>query len=510
MAQLVQTGETHFLSFKEKLIYSVAQIPGGFFASILGQIQLFWYAWMGLQWQYIVVSQVLYALWNVINDPLFAILQDRTRTPQGRYIPWIKWSMIPLSVAFILVFIPPQGWRNQVAGNQFQLAMAAWYLVTQMFYDTFYTTIFIAHVSLLPQMTMNQKERTQVNGLKSLMTVSSWAIAMAIPIIFLSDMQDPAMIRSFQIVVIIIGIVSVIPWVLVVRTIKEHREFIPEKVYGIWESIKLVFKNPSGRIYILYDGFSVGFINIMITGIVFLFQWLFGLGNPLDPVENWGFIDALPYLAPSIVALFISVPFLLWVGRTYDVKKALFISLFAEAVGCFITFFAVLMSTNLTPDKYVVPSNLWLIAIGFAIVWFGIPGDFLFHEVMRSDTIDYDELTTGERRESIYAGVGCVFSKPMISVAIAGVTWIIAAFGLVPANPEDHIDTALKQVKGFDMATIGVAAAVFLFGGIVALLGIISWTWYPLDKKALKKMRKELALIHEEKRKTRLGKDSDQ
>ncbi len=134
----------------------------------------------------------------------------------------------------------------------------------------------------------------------------------------------------------------------------------------------------------------------------------------------------------------------------------------------------------------------------------GFTGDFIYHNVMRADTIDWDELSTGERRESVYAGVGCLISKPMISIALIIIPFFMEKYGLTPASPEDPTDSTLVVTQGFGNAAIGVAWGAFLFTAILALIGAFFWIWYPLDKESLKEMRAELEKLHEKKRAERL------
>ena len=68
-------------------------------------------------------------------------------------------------ISFLLVFFPPNMLRD-VGGSvdmfsQKQILLFVYYLVTQLFYDTAYTIIYIAWVALLPQMTLNEGERTK-------------------------------------------------------------------------------------------------------------------------------------------------------------------------------------------------------------------------------------------------------------------------------------------------------------------------------------------------------------
>jgi Na+/melibiose symporter-like transporter len=128
----------------------------------------------------------------------------------------------------------------------------------------------------------------------------------------------------------------------------------------------------------------------------------------------------------------------------------------------------------------------------------GFPGDFLQHNPMRADTIDYDYWKiSGERRESLYAGVGPLLSKPMISVALAVPPALMTTFGLV------YVDAlgGLSPTLGLASAALGVNLSMTLIPGIVSLIGLLVWIkFYPLTKDVVKVMKKEVAALHEQRR----------
>jgi glycoside/pentoside/hexuronide:cation symporter, GPH family len=506
--QVTDELSTGKLTFKQKIIYASGQLPGSFFTSFTGQIQAFYYAWMGLNIKYIIISQVLYAIWNAVNDPLFGVLQDNTRSKDGRYIPWIKYIAPIFTVAFIILFFPPQQWRYGTGGEEYQIYLAAWYLISQMFYDTGFTIVFIAHVALAPQMTMDQKERTDISVLSAIMSIAGIGISAAFPLLFLTNPTASSII-GLQITVVVFGILGFIPWIFIVKKIKENPEFIPKKAdkMEFWKNIKYVFKNPSGRIYVLYDGISVGLLNTVMTAITFIIAWVFVVNPEYNP--GWETINIIPYLVPVVLCFIIGLFIELNIPNKWgkDVKYALMYSMIMEAIGFFIAFLGVITSTNLTPDALVVPNNLWVVSLGMSIAMLGFSGDFIYHNVMRADTIDWDEVETGERRESVYAGIGCLLSKPMISVALIIVPALMSFYGLVPKSPDDPTDAALVVEQGFDKATIAVAIAGFLVPAIFALIGCIFWVYYPLDKKALTELRIKLAVLHKKKRAERLNAD---
>ena len=135
-------------------------------SGVMGVIQSFYYAWMGLQWGWIVIAQIIYAVWNMINDPIFGNMINNTKrvNKKGdlqRYIPYIKYGAPLFSLCFALVFFPPDVWRGNPELS-IQVWLFVWYLVTQIAYDTLFTIVLCAHVALAPQMTLNQRERESV------------------------------------------------------------------------------------------------------------------------------------------------------------------------------------------------------------------------------------------------------------------------------------------------------------------------------------------------------------
>ena len=201
----------------------------------------------------------------------------------------------------------------------------------------------------------------------------------------------------------------------------------------------------------------------------------------------------------------IGIPIQIQIGKRFSVKTALSYSLWMEAIGGFIAYIAIITSNNLSAgQEWAAPSNLIWVTVGFSILFLGFSGDFIFHQVMRADTIDYDELKTGERREAVYAGVACLFGKAMESVIFALIPIFLTIYGLVATDPDSPISEPITASQGTGNAIIGVATGVFLLPAVLALIGAIAWIWYPLNGKKIAEMKIELDALHAKKREERL------
>ncbi|MFW9821839.1 MAG: MFS transporter [Candidatus Thorarchaeota archaeon] len=475
-------GTSEIVALKEKLAYGFANMPGIFYGGVMGVIQSFYFAWMGLLNIWILFAQIAYAIWNVVNDPIFGNIIGNTRfkTKRGelqRYIPYIKFGAPLFSLCFALVFFPPDAWRGQTGDLTVQIWLFIWYLVTQFAYDTLFTLVLIAYVALLPQMTLDQREREKIQLYATIISLPAMAIGFFVPVVFLADPTVDS-IAQFQILVVVIAIFGVFPYLLLSKYVHEHSEHIPEEKTPLIKSIKLAFKNPSFRMYVIYDGISVFYINIIMVSLPFYLNWV------LEPMSG---INMLVFWIPPIICLVITVPIILKIAEKFSTKASLTFYLSLLTIGGIFSFLAGLSG------------NCIITSAGFSIFLAGFAGDFIMHNPMRADTIDYDYWKiSGERREGLYAGVGPLLSKPMISVALAIPPAIMTAFGLI------YVDAVggLVATQGAMLASLAVNICMTLLPGIVCLIGLILWIkFYPLTGDLVKEMKSELKQLHEQKKK---------
>ncbi len=478
-----EENSSEIVPLKEKLAYGFANMPGTFYGGVIGVIQSFYFAWMGLSTVWITIAQIIYAIWNVVNDPIFGNLIGNTRFHNKktgetqRYIPYIKFGAPIFSLLFALVFFPPDAWRGQTSDLVIQIWLFTWYLVTLLAYDTLFTLVLIAYVSLLPQMTLNQREREKIQLISTAIMLPAIIIGFFVPVIFLADPTAES-IAQFQILVIVIAIFGIFPYLILSRYVREYSQHIPEEKTPLIKSIKLAFKNPSFRVYLIYDGISVFLLNIIMVSLPFYLTWVLELMDGINMLLFW--------IGP-IICLIISIPIILKISSKISTKASMTYYLGVLTIGSFFSFFAGLSG------------NWILVSVGFSIFFSGFVGDFIQHNPMRADTIDYDYWkVSGERREGLYAGVGPLISKPMISVALAVPPALMTAFGLIYVEAVG----GLVATNGITLASLGVNISMTLLPGIACLIGLITWAkFYPLTGEVVETMKSELSNLHEQKKK---------
>ncbi|MEX2680752.1 MAG: MFS transporter [Candidatus Sigynarchaeota archaeon] len=481
------------LSRKEKLAYGGGQLPGAFFMAFFGQIQIFYVFWMRLSLEYMILGQVIYMIWNVVNDPIFGVLMDRTRRKDGRYIPWVKIFSPIYTISFIMLFLVPSGWRYTATEQSTQLLLFLWYMSTLLLYDTGFTVVYLAYAALLPQVSHDFKERTEMAIYATIFGAVGGVVSEIFPLIFLTN-PTAEKIEAFQWCTVIFGAVSMLAWVFMVTFVKERGELIPEKKESFWRNIKHVFKNPACRVYIIYDGLTVGINTALMSLITIIFAWAFGLDNPYaaSPTDITGFIL---YFIPVAIGVVIGVILQFYVPNRWDLKTLLLLDYALMFTGFFIAFLGGLPAPGAPYDTYSLPWNVWVVSVGVGIGLPGILGSLIYLNPLNADVVDYDEILTGARRESVYSGVNCIFSKPMVSIVAIVVPAILLAFGLAPVDPLKPLE-AFNVLHGFPSAITGVAVASFLFPAILSLIGFFCFLPYPLGRKKLAEIRAILDAKH--------------
>jgi GPH family glycoside/pentoside/hexuronide:cation symporter len=133
-------------------------------------------------------------------------------------------------------------------------------------------------------------------------------------------------------------------------------------------------------------------------------------------------------------------------------------------------------------------SGNWLIPVivSFAVMGIGLGPVNLIWGPLLADVMDYDEILTGKRRETTYAGMNALITKPAISIGNALFLLIISGFGF---DNTESLQT--------DLALFGIQLGYTLVPAVFLIISAITlFKWYKLDGKDWLANKAELAKIH--------------
>ena len=414
----------------------------------------------GLAW-------ILYIIWNAINDPLIGYFGDRTRTKFGRRIPWLIVATPAVSIAYLLLFFPP---NLDPALMSSQWIYFFWLLFTLLFYDTFYTIIGIMQQALVTELSILSEERAHTGFFWAIGTLLGQVITFILPF-FLIINEEPYSqnLQIFQFLVIIFAIIGFITLALMSFWIKEKKEFMYSETEKIkfFESIKYTLKK---RGFIIYAIFT--FMIVYVSSAIYS-QVSFFVQDVLN-VSGDNILSSLPIFV-FILASLIGYPIGMLFNKKYGGKKAIiYLSFLAISGLILLTFISDFIASNVL---------LFLIGIGYAGVMLLVP-------LLIMDLIDEDELETNLRREGAYFGSASLFTKPAQSIAAAFAGLILVLTGY---NQEGVIQT--------EFAKFGIKLNIGLIPAIFWIIGIIFLLKFPIDgsTKEYKEMKKRLELLHDKK-----------
>jgi GPH family glycoside/pentoside/hexuronide:cation symporter len=103
-------------------------------------------------------------LWDGVNDPLVGVLSDRTRSRWGRKRVYLIYGAIPFALSFALL------WRLPIGAPV--AATFAWACAAILLFATAYSLVAVPYMALVPVMTDDYDERTQVIGFRAMLSAA--------------------------------------------------------------------------------------------------------------------------------------------------------------------------------------------------------------------------------------------------------------------------------------------------------------------------------------------------
>ncbi len=382
--------------------------------------------------------------WDAVTDPVMGFISDRTRTRFGRRRPYLLFGAIPLGLSMWYFFTRP-GITNPVA-------LTIWATLALCLLNTAYTIVNIPYSALTPELTQDYNERTSLNSFRFGFAILGTILGAAIVLPIVNAFSDRA--RGFSAAGAVMGIAMTVTALVTVFTVREpdhSKEPLPTESFR--ETYFSVFKNRAFVILLFTYALNVLALNFLQGILVYYFKYLYN-------AEGMTTIAMVILLVVAMICIPISVPVSKRFGKrlTYQAgfgilaAVCIILYLFGHILG--IKFFFVMMffgglGLGLT---YVAP-------------WAMVP-----------DTIEWDALRSGNRKEGAYYGMWTFVSKSgqALSIGLSGL--ILSSSGYVA----DAIQSAT--------AKSAIRLLLGPFPAIVFLAGLALLATYPITEKKYNEM----------------------
>lgn len=361
------------LSTASVLSYGMGGLGRQCISLIMSSYLMYYYVTVaGLNPTKIGIMMMFAKIWDGVNDPLMGAVMENTHTRYGKTRPYLLFAALPLSLFFAGMFAIPQGMSETMK--------MVWATATYIGTETLLTMVEIPSQTLMMRMSDDSSDRMRLQRSKSVIeTVGCMLPPMLIPS-FLDSSTNlwktfATVIAGFSLIVL------VSTWVSFFGT-KEKVDDGPAKKVNVITSVKTLFVNKYYRKYIFSYLFYGGSYS-MITGVMMFY---------ITAKYNSTLLSTVTSLV-MMAGMFISSIFAKNVADKLGKVKT-------SALGMAIALGGLLLRMVLQDGVFAVMCG------GLCIYGVGISLFMTCLQPMVAETVDYGELTTGVRVESMsFAGV---------------------------------------------------------------------------------------------------------
>jgi GPH family glycoside/pentoside/hexuronide:cation symporter len=402
---------------------------------------------------FLLLANVLFAIWNAVNDPLLGYLIEKPRkywNKWGKRFPWLTISLFPVYICYFLLFAPPRGLGH--------VALFLWMFVMLAIADTFYSIFHISWAAMFPEKFRNDDARRKANVYKLIFGILSIIVGFLIP----PQIYEFDNIASYALMGGVMAVIGCVAGILVIPGVREDPARKAQEIAAgrvkqtpFFESLKIGIHNKAFLAYlILY--FSSKTWDIFVLGSTpYYAKWILGV-----PANELTFI----YIA-VILGVFSAVPVFTAISKKIGFRKTAVIGGLTEAFCTIPLLFVRDATTSL---------------IFFFIVGFGNGAMWVMFSPILSEALDSISVETGKRDSSVFVGINVFFGRLTIIIFTVLVVYIHAVTNF---NPAAEVGKGMQN----PLADLGILFTIAVIPVISTAIGsLLFWKLY--DIKGEKKI----------------------
>jgi glycoside/pentoside/hexuronide:cation symporter, GPH family len=444
-----------------KLLYATGSLGVALSYQAFGTyIQFFYIDILGLKAALVGTGWSIYGIWNAVNDPLAGYASDRTSTRLGRRIPWLIGSILPMSLFFYLLWVPP---APLVAAGQVPLFV--YFMAGVLIFDLLWTIVAMNWTSLFPEMITEPADRANVSGLRQFFSVLGLLVGVALPPVLVG--ADWAGRGSMAVLLASVTAISL------AISLLGSRENPAAKAYqqpAFLPAVKTTLKNASFRWFLVANLHKEFIYSLLTASVPFWAKYVLNIREPVQlggVMADSGLQNAL-LLGLAFVMAVPGLPIWTAVARRFGGARGWQV---AQA-----TFAASLVLVFLANDFFQG-------AAATAVLGLSLAGLLVFPDLLVADIVDEDEAVTGARREGMYFGINGFVIR--LAFTMQGLTMAAALTlsGYVPASAADLFPAQPA------LAVLGIRALMAVVPMLASSVIVLCLARYPLQGERLAQLR---------------------
>ena len=379
---------------REKFSYGMYFMGQNLFYILIYMYMNTYFTDVGISAMAVAAIALVVKVWDAVNDPIFGGLIDKIRFKKGKFLPWLRISLIGIPVATILMFSIP----TEIS----PVVKIIWAAVAYMLWDTAYTICDVPIFGLVTTITSVQQERTLLNAIGRVCAM----IAAMVVVVIVPAFRT--MLGGWTSTVIMLSIVGAITMLPICFTAKERVAPSAEKEPQV--------------------GMKEMFAYLKSNKYLFVFYAALMIGGSLNIASNWGMYIARYCLHDeslmSVTGILAILP---------SIILGSLIPVLTKKIDKFkLYYIATLASLLLLGLRFVVGySNVtsYLVATVIAAIPTGLTSTLMY--MFTPDCAEYGRYKTGISAPGITFAAQTFFIKLQSALVTAIGSFVLALIGFV-------------------------------------------------------------------------------
>ncbi len=388
------------LTFKQKAAFGIGAVGKDMVYALSSSYVMYYYQdILGLSATFVGVVLMAARVFDALNDPFMGVLVAKTRSRWGRFRPWLFSGTVLNALVLYAMFAAPD-----LSGA----GLMVFFTVVYLLWGVTYTMMDIPYWSMIPAVTKTPADRENLSVVgRTCAGVGSALIAM-FTMLLVGVLGGGSERQGFRMVALIVAIIFVAAEVLCCVLFRENSQS-EMKTAGVKEMFRALFRNDQALVVVL----SIVLINsaLYLTSnfIIYFFKYDFGGEGWKASYTLFSTIGG----AAQILGMMVLYPLL---RKKLSSTQVFTVSLVLALAG-----YGVLLAFCLLGFS----GNLILLCVPGVLV-FACNGMLsVLTTLFLSNSVDYGQLKTGRREESV------IFSMQTFVVkAASGVSVFLTGIGL--------------------------------------------------------------------------------
>ena len=386
------------LSLKQKVAFGLGAIGKDMVYALSASYVLYYYQdLLGIKASFVGLILMVARVFDAINDPFMGIVVAKTKTKWGRFRPWLFTGTVLNAFVLYALFAAP--------GTQ-GTGLLVYFAVIYILWGMTYTIMDIPYWSMIPAVTDTPKDRENLSVIGRTCAGIGSAVIQVGTMLSVQALGGGSERAGFKLVALIVGIIFIVTEVICCLAVKETH-MTKMETPTVKEMFKGLFSNDQALVVVI----GIVLINsaLYITSNLIIYFFKYDVGG-----TGWkGSYTLFTTIggAFQILGMMIIYPLLRKrLSNTKIFRVALCGAMIGYAIILLLCFAG--LSSNVILD--CIPGALVFACNGILTV---------LTTVFLSNSVDYGEIKTGHREESVIFSMQTFVVKLAsgISVAISGI-----------------------------------------------------------------------------------------